>query len=705
MDEQVVRLRGGGIELVVGIAAVARLLYWGPALPDDTDPAGLAGALPSSGIDAPMVVPLLFSSGWGVWGQPALSGRHANGGWAPRLRVSGIHRDGDTRLRIDHHAEDGSLAVALSLDLDADSGVFRAETAVTNHADAPYRLDWCAALSLPLPAFLCEALSFEGAYIREFHERRVDLGPGVLLRENRRGRTSHDSFPALVVGERGFGNGAGTVCGFHLGWSGNHRLIVETRPDGTRIAQLGELLHPGEVVLASGETYRSPPAYAAIAEDGLNGLTARLHDHVRRRVLPRRPPHRSLRPRPVSFNSWEAVYFGQDPAVMGDLIAKAARVGAERFVIDDGWFHGRVNERAGLGDWWPDAGKYPEGLGPIARKVREHGMEFGLWVEPENVNPDSDLFRAHPDWVLELPQATDPARWPVGRWRQSVLDLGRAEVADHLFEKIDALLRPGDIAYLKWDMNRDVAPGAAGGEPAYGRHVRALYALLDRLRAAHPAVEIESCASGGGRADWGILERAERFWPSDSQDAHDRLAIQRGFSLFFPPEVMGGHVGRERCTVTGRRLDLDFRAAVALFSHMGVEWDLRSVSDEELDRLAAWIALHKRHRPLLHGGRAVRLDLDGVEATGHGVVAPDGGEALYLVARLATRAAPLVARLPGLDPVGHYVLRLPEPQEAGALPWDRESPPLSGRMLGFAGVRVGLGGPDTAAVLHLERVA
>lgn len=698
MTEQVVHLRGGGIGVALGIGDVARLLHWGPALPDGVDEAGLRAALPPSGLDAPMMPPLLPVSGWGFWGQPALSGRHTAGGWAPRLRVADVDASA-TRARIVHAAEDGSLAVALTLELDAETGVLRAEAEVVNRAAEPYRLDWCAALCLPLPAWLEEALVSEGTYIREFQERRVALGMGVLLRENRRGRTSHDAFPGLVLGERGFGTAHGTVCGVHLGWSGNHRLSVESRPDGTRIVQLGELLHPGEVVLAPGEAYRTPPAYAALAEGGLNGLMARTHGHVRRRILPRRP----IRPRPVHLNIWEAIYFGHERGALMDLIDRAARVGVERFVIDDGWFQGRVNERAGLGDWWPDGAKYPDGLAPIADAVRARGMEFGLWVEPENVNPDSDLFRAHPDWILELPQAADPAR-PPAPWRQYVLDLGRAEVADYLFGKIDALLRPGFIAYLKWDMNRDIAPAAAGGEPAWGRHVRALYALVDRLRAAHPAVEIETCASGGGRADWGILERTERVWVSDSNDAHDRLAIQRGFGLFFPPEVMGAHVGRERCTVTGRRNELGFRAAVALFGHMGVEWDIRALGDAELAELAAWIALHKRHRALLHGGRSVRLELDGMEATGHGVVSEDRRQALFLVARLVTRPVPIVVRLPGLDPEGSYVLRVPEPVPDGALPWGRESPPLSGRMLGFAGVRVALGRPDTAVVFAVERV-
>jgi len=700
MAERIVHLTGGltgsGVSVALGVGATARLLYWGPALPTDMDAlSGLAATLPGAGLDSPGMPPLLPVAGWGYWGQPALSGRHAHGGWAPRLVVSGV-AEGPGTARIAHESEDGTLATATALTLDADTGVLTSVTEVTNRAAEPYRLDWCASLCLPLPGFLDEALVFEGTYVQEFQERRMPLGAGALVRENRRGRTSHDSFPALILGPGGFGNRHGGVYGFHLGWSGNHRVLVDGLPDGTRVVQLGEMLHPGEVVLAPGETYRSPPAHAVFAPDGLDGLTARTHAHVRARILPRR-----LGPRPVHFNSWEAVYFNHDRAALLDLVERAARIGVERFVLDDGWFHGRNGHTAGLGDWWPDEGKYPDGLRPLAEAVQAKGMQFGLWVEPEYVNPDSDLFRAHPDWILDLPGARDPAPK-----RQYLLDLARPEVAEHVFARLDALLAPGYIAYLKWDMNRDAAPAASGGEPAWRRHVLALYTLLERLRAKHPHVEIETCASGGGRADWGILARTERVWPSDSNDAHDRIAIQRGFSLFFPPEVMGSHVGRERCTVTGRRNDLSFRCAVALFGAMGVEWDIRGLSDEELAELSGWIALHKRHRALLHGGRPVRLDLDGVEAAGQGVVAPDGGQALFLVARLATKVQPVHLRLPGLDPRSVYRITVPEGVPDGiaaALPRAREGLTFTGAQLAAYGLRLPLMLPDIALVLLAER--
>lgn len=680
--------RGGGVSLVIDPRGAGRVVYWGPALPDITD--GLWDAEPPATPDPGGAAPLVPLAGWGYGGLPALSGRWASGGWAPRLAVTAVS-GGAQDVSLTLAGPDGALSVLLDWYIDAETGVLTGTATVTNHGTEPYRLDWCAALCLPLPGWADEALTFDGGYIREFQEHRQPIGPGALVRDNRRGRTSHDSFPALVAGEAGFGAVHGSLFAVHLGWSGNHRLTLETLAAGTRVLMAGELLLPGEVVLAPGGTYRTPPAYAIATDGGLNGLMARTHAHVRRRILPRAP----LPERPVHLNTWEAVYHSHDPQGLGDLARAAAVVGVERFVLDDGWFHGRVNERHGLGDWWPDEAKHPGGLAPLAEVVRALGMRFALWVEPETVNPGSALHTDHPDWLLRLPGDPD------GR-RQYVLDLGRDDVADHLFARIDALLRAAPVDMLKWDMNRDLAGTAWQGEPAVRRQVAGVYRLIDRLRAAHPHLEIESCASGGGRADWGILARCERIWVSDSMDAHDRLSMQRGFTLFFPPEVMGAHVGRGQSAVTGRRLDLDFRCAVALFGHMGVEWDLRGIDAQERERLAAWIALHKRHRALLHGGRWVRLPLDDRAVTGHGVVAMDGGSALYLVAQRVTRPGIVTVRLPGLSSDGVYRVTVPDPSPC-PLAWGRRGLRFTGAHLSSAGLRLPAGTPDEAVVLHLER--
>jgi alpha-galactosidase len=289
------------------------------------------------------------------------------------------------------------------------------------------------------------------------------------------------------------------------------------------------------------------------------------------------------------LNSWEACYFRHDESRILDLARAAAAIGAERFILDDGWFLGRNHDRAGLGDWVADPAKYPDGLKPLAQGVNALGLEFGLWVEPEMVNPDSDLYRTHPDWALHVPGAPQPTAR-----NQLVLNLSLPEVEDYLFAALDTLLSDVPIAYLKWDHNRDLAPAGGLGQ------VQGLYRLLARLRAAHPDVEIESCAGGGGRIDAGIAAFTHRFWTSDNLDAVSRATIQRGFQAFFPPELMGAHVGASPAHATGRRHTLGFRAGVALPGHFGVELDPDKLPETERAELAGWIAFHKQWRHLLH---------------------------------------------------------------------------------------------------------
>jgi len=274
-------------------------------------------------------------------------------------------------------------------------------------------------------------------------------------------------------------------------------------------------------------------------------------------------------------------------------------------------------------------------------------MQFGLWVEPEMVNPDSDLFRAHPDWIL-----ASGGRMPLP-WRgQQVLDLVRPEVFDYLLERLDALLTENDIGYLKWDHNRDLIEPGHLGRAAVHAQTAALYRLLDELRARHPYVEIESCSSGGARVDLGILARTDRVWASDTNDALERQTIQRWTQLLLPPELVGSHVGPPTAHTTGRTHSLAFRMGTALFGHFGVEWDIGSASPDERRDLAAAVAFYRRHRDLLHGGDVVRADHHDPAAALHGVVSGDRREAIFAYVQLASSAteAPGATRLPGLDP-------------------------------------------------------
>ncbi len=693
------RLDGAAVTLVLATAGGVAALYWGPRLPDDVDPAGVAllghrGEAPAS----PSVPPLLAltpQAGDGWPGRPGLAAHREGQGWASLCRLEGVQA---TPTRVVLVSRDAANGLVLEHELAIEGNVLVATTRLTNAGDGVLAVESLAAPVLPIPGFVADLIGFEGRWAGEFQLRRQARPMGALVRENRRGRTSHDAFPGIIACTATTGEAQGLAYGWHLGWSGNHRLAVETLSDGRALVMAEALYLPGEIRLAAGETLTSPALYASVSDAGLSALSRQFHDYLRAR-----PEHARLRakPRPVHYNSWEAVYFDHDPAVLAELAARAAAVGVERFVLDDGWFKGRRSDRAGLGDWTVDAGVYPDGLAPLIATVRDLGMEFGLWVEPEMVNPDSDLYRAHPDWVLGVAGAAQ-----LDFRHQLVLDCGRAEVRDHLFGVLDALLRDHAIAYLKWDMNRDLShPGGGDGRAGAVAHVAGVYTLLARLRAAQPAVEIESCASGGGRADYGVLAFTDRIWTSDSNDAIDRLAIQRGFSHFFPPEVMGAHVGPATCHITGRRLSMGLRVATALFGHMGMELDLRELDDRDAAGLAAGVAVHKAHRALIHGGDLVRIDAEaGINA--FAIVAPDKREAL-LSWTVVTEApgyfgAPL--RLAGLDAGAEYrVIRVWPPRLGADWP-ATDGAVVAGALLMQAGLQPPRLRPETAVVLHLQQV-
>ncbi|WP_448630080.1 alpha-galactosidase [Cellulomonas soli] len=405
------------------------------------------------------------------------------------------------------------------------------------------------------------------------------------------------------------------------------------------------------------------------------------------------------------LNTWEAVYFDHDLPTLGRLVDVAARVGVERFVLDDGWFRGRRDDRTSLGDWSVDPDVWPDGLHPWPGGSPTPACELGLWVEPEMVSRDSDLARAHPDWVLGR---TDALEWR----HQRVLDLANPGAWAHVHDALAALLREYPIGFLKWDHNRDLlVPGAH-------RQTLALYRMLDALRAQFPAVEIESCASGGARIDLGIADRVDRFWASDTNDPLERQEIHRWTSLLVPPEHLGAHLGDARAHTTGRTSDLGFRLATSLFGHAGIEWDLTRADDDEIAAVTRWAAAYRRLRGLLHGGTVVRADVADPALAVHGVVAADTTEAVVaLVALAAPQAAlPAPALVPGLDSrrtyrVEHLDLGAGAPLTVGdAHPrwWDDAlagRPVLvPGRVLTDVGLARPLLAPQQACVLHLTAV-
>lgn len=527
-------------------------------------------------------------------------------GWLGPAAPS-CHRDGaasvlawdDGAVAADDHAAticltDSARGVRLEqwLALDPANDCLTLSASMTNLGNTPLHVAALNSAILPLPATAAGIRSFRGRHNAELQQVDEPMPAHSWRRTSRRGLTGHGGPPGLFVRD-GQSNGVWAV---QLAWSGDSDLAVEADDEGGYFLSAGPVLAPGELVLGPGESWTTPELIATFSPAGLDGASANFHAAIRARL---HWPGGAMRPRPVHFNSWEACYFAHDEAVMLGLVERAAALGVERFVLDDGWFKGRGNDRAGLGDWTVDAGKYPAGLGRLAQQATDLGMEFGLWVEPEMVNSDSDLYRARPDWAL----AVDGTAPPTAR-HQLVLDMGRAEVRDYLFAALDRLLTDLPISYLKWDHNRDLSPLTdAAGRSRGLVHVAGSYALLARLRAAHPGVEIESCAGGGGRIDAGIIAHTHRFWTSDNIDALSRIDIQRGFLSFMPPELMGSHVGASPAHATGRSQRLGFRASVAVTGHLGVELDPAGLNERERSELADWIGFYKQWRDLLHGGQ------------------------------------------------------------------------------------------------------
>ena len=671
--------------LVRSSSGVPVVVQWGTGLHPIGSVDGVGAVLqrprPPGTLDEEAELSLLPEAALGFPGAPGLACHRADGPVLPRLSMTEWESTDD---RCTFRLEDAARGVMVEGRIVV-GDVIAVDVALTNVGVAALHLHRLAP-TLPLPDDAVELLRLTGQWCGEFQPLRSGWSAGTHLIESRRGRTSHDAVPVVYAGPARFGEVDGAVRGVHLAWSGNHSTRLERLADGRRYVQAGELLLPGEVVLGPGERYDAPTVLAS-AGTGLGEVSRRFHHHARR-TLPDRP-------RPVLLNTWEAVYFDHDRDRLFRLADRAAAVGVERFVLDDGWFGGRRDDSAGLGDWWVSPDAHPEGLVPLIDHVRSHGMDFGIWVEPEMVNPDSDLHRAHPDWVLGSSDVT-------GR-NQLVLDLSIDGCWQHLHDALDRLLADHDISFVKWDHNRDLAGAGAH------RQTRALYRLLDALRERHPDVEIESCASGGGRADLEILRRTERIWTSDCNDPLERQTIQRGFSYLFPPEVMGAHIGPPRAHTTGRTHRLAFRAATALFGHLGVEWNLLDASDRDLDKLRGWIDLHKRLRPLLHSGDVVRLDHPDPTIVAHGVVSGDRSEAVFSLAqlRMSSHSAPARMVLAGLDPARTYRLeRLQGPGEVLGLTWEQPAwidhpVQVSGQALMSVGLQPPLLLPESALLIHL----
>jgi alpha-galactosidase len=706
-DGAVVALTAAGVTVLIDAnrAGLPVIAYWGPELPPLD--AGQAAALIRAGepvagsnnLDPRPRVAVLAEHATGWTGRPGLGGSAAGLGWSPSFRTArprqGFVSTGAGRHVTDAADDTGRLALRLELEL-LPTGLLRTRAEVTNRGAEPYQLDDLT-LSFPLPAEATELLDFGGRHNLERVPQRGPLRTGIHLRENRKGRTGADSAYLLHAGTPGFGFAGGRVWAVHTAWSGNHVHYAERVFTGEQRIGGGELLLPGEVRLGTGESYRSPWVYAAYG-DGLDEVARRFHRHLRGRPRPVGAE------RPVTLNVWEAVYFDHDLGRLTGLAERAARLGVERYVLDDGWFGSRRDDTSGLGDWVVSRDVWPDGLHPLIDRVKALGMQFGLWFEPEMVNPDSDLARAHPDWIM----AARPA-WPVESRHQQVLNLGIPAAYEHVKSQILAILAEYAIDYVKWDHNRDLIEAGSqpdGGRPGVHLQTLAFYRLLDEIRAAHPGLEIESCSSGGARVDLEVLERTDRIWVSDNIDPHDRQQMLRWTAQLIPPEFMGSHIASDRSHVTGRRHDLAFRAGTAVFGHLGIEWDLAEATDRQLAELGEWLAFFKEQRGLLLGGDLVRMDGYGDDVLVHGVLAPDRSRALFAMVTMASPYPdpPARLRLRGLDP--HRLYRVRPVRRAGRAPlwWgpDDSGEIFSGAALEHVGAAPPRAHPDQVVLYRAD---
>ncbi|WP_060886644.1 alpha-galactosidase [Streptomyces caniscabiei] len=524
-----------------------------------------------------------------------------------------------------------------------------------------------------------------GRWAAESRLVRADLTYGEKVIGSRRGHTGHQHLPWVAL-DTDATEERGEVYGCALGWSGSWRIAVAQLPDArVQITGGAGYDESGLLRLETGGTFTTPVFAGLWSDAGFGGASRAWHAYQRAYVIPD-----ADQDRPVLFNSWEATEFDISEEQQGALARRAAAIGVELFVVDDGWFGARTSDRAGLGDWTPNPDRFPKGLRPLADYVHALGMQFGIWVEPEMVNPDSELYRAHPEWAQ-----FQPGRKRTELRNQLVLNLAREDVREYLWERLDTLLSSAPVDYVKWDFNRCFTDAGWPGEPypqkLWVEHVHAFYALLDRLRAAHPGVAFESCSGGGGRIDLGVMARTDQVWTSDNTDPLDRLAVQHGFSQIHPARAMAAWVtDSPNDQLNGRVSSLRFRFVSAMAGVLGVGGDLTEWSEEELAEAREWVELYKEIRPVVQRGDLYRLR---PPTGGLSAVQYVHGDEVVVLAWLQAQhygepLAPL--RLRGLDPTRTYECR-----ESGER--------YRGAVLAHHGLPTGLRGDFDATVIRLRR--
>lgn len=669
------------------------VVYWGPRLPDGEDLATLtaANALDVTGgmLDRNPELSICPEATRSFPGQPGLILRDQSGTpLLPKLRFAEAN-EAEDELELVYRDDNHRLTYRAVFSIDGKTHLIEAMSVI--ESEAPVHLHWLAAPVFPGPQLSDEMFDFAGRWCGEFQMNATAWSPGMRCRENRTGRTGHEHFPGLIVPCRGATNARGHAYGFHYGWSGGHRMVAEELADGRRQIQFG---HAARLETKPQTRFESATLYAVFSDDGINGCAVAFQRHLRDRIL--RFPD-AARPRPVHYNCWEAVYFNHNLPELKEIAERAAALGAERFVLDDGWFGNRDDDTRALADWEVDPRKYPDGLGPLIDHVHSLGMSFGIWFEPEMINPDSDIHRKHPDWALGGEDQI------LGR-HQKALDMALPVVRDFLFDRISAILAKHPIDYIKWDHNRVLPmPDAA--------QTRGSYALIDRLRDAFPKVEIESCASGGGRIDFGILKRTHRVWLSDSNDALERLKIQHNAAIFLPLVVTGSHVGPRECHTSGRVFDIRFRAWVAAQRHMGFEMDPRELTADEARVLAEVTGWWKQNRGWMSRADILRLDSADPAVIAEQQLSETGARFVVFAGKAAAslQIAPRPLQLTRLSPDARYRIELLNRTDAPGLsrgdqPLKSQAVELSGQYLMNHGLTLPWSFPDRMWVIEGQRL-
>ena len=616
------------------------------------------GCLRLAGPDGSRAADLRFVSAEAVPGKYALPGLPAacaEDGACETLRL---------KLRDAVHG----LTVTLLYGVFAQADVITRAALLENEGSGSIRLDKAASACLDLPFGKWELIHFHGRHCMERQPERVPLSHNIQTLRSARGASSHQHNPFAILAAPHTTEETGECLGAMLVWSGNFKIECEvSQMQSTRLVA-GVSDDDFSWTLEPGGQFAAPEVLFCYSDQGLSELSARYHRFLQRHII--RSPWRD-KPRPILINNWEATYMDFDAQRIWDIARQARDLGVEMLVLDDGWFGERTDDSSGLGDWQFNEKKMGCTFDQLIGRVQEMGLLFGLWIEPEMVCANTALYAAHPDWALSI-----PGRAPATGRSQLVLDMGRPDVVDYLYDLFHRLLAEHDIAYIKWDMNRNLTdvysralPPERQGEAAY-RYMLGLYSLLDRLTRDFPQVLFEGCAGGGGRFDAGMLCYCPQIWCSDDTDAIHRIKIQYGTSFGYPPCSMGSHISASPNHQTGRSTLLSTRAVVAMAGTFGYELDLQKLTADEKEMVKAQIVRYKQLQPLLLEGRCERLT-DAVTDTcftAWQFTAPDRSRAAVSVVVIDPQANPwpIHIRLRGLDPQALYHESLTERVYTGA---------------------------------------